>query len=61
MDMVTEPVSPDNHVAMELSSVASACLLSLVVALGDTGKMLSAVAAMLTVPSLLSETDVKVQ
>ena len=61
MDMVTEPVSPDNPIAMELSSVASACLLSLVVALGDTGKMLSAVAAMLTVPSLLSETEVKVQ
>lgn len=61
MDMVTEPVSPDNPVAMELSSVASACLLSLVVALGDTGKMLSAVAAMLTVPSLISETEVKVQ
>ena len=61
MEMVTEPFSPEATVAMELSSVASACLLSLVVALGDTGKMLSALAAMLTAPPPLSETKVKVR
>ena len=60
MEMVTEPFSPENPVAMELSSVASACLLSLVVALGDTGKMLAALAAMLTAPALLREIQVKV-
>ena len=61
MEMVTEPFSPEDSVAMELSSVASACLLSLVVALGDTGKMLAALAAMLTAPPSLSETKVKVR
>lgn len=60
MDMVTEAVSPDDPVGMELSSIASACLLSLVVALGDTGKMLAALAAMLTAPSSLSDIEVKV-
>lgn len=60
MDMVTEPVSSEDPIGMQLSSIASACLLSLVVALGDTGKMLSALAAMLTAPSPLSEAEVKV-
>ena len=60
MEMVAEPVIPDNPVSMQLSSVSSACLLSLVVALGDTGKMLSALAAMLTSSAGLSETVVKV-
>ncbi len=61
MEMVTEPIPPEDPVAMQLSSVASACLLSLVVALGDTGKMLAALAAMLTAPPPLSETQVKVR
>lgn len=60
MHMVTEPSSSDSQVALELSSVASACLLSLVVALGDTGKMLSAAAAMLTAPTSTNEGNVKV-
>lgn len=60
MEMVSEPVSPDSPVSGKLSSVASACLLSLVVALGDTGKILSALAAILTAPASLSETTVKV-
>lgn len=60
MHMVTEPSSSNNQVAVELSSMASACLLSLVVALGDTGKMLSAVAAMLTAPASSDEGDVQV-
>ena len=60
MHMVTEPSSSDSQLALDLSSVASACLLSLVVALGDTGKMLSAVSAMLTSPTSLSEGNVQV-
>lgn len=60
MEMVTEPFSPEDSVAMELSSIASACLLSLVVAMGDTGKMLSALTAMLTAPPALSQIKVKV-
>ena len=60
MQMVSEPVPSDNQLAVDLSSVASACLLSLVVALGDTGKMLSAVAAMLTAPAEYSLGTVQV-
>lgn len=60
MEMVTEPFSQEDPVAVELSSVASTCLLSLVVALGDTGKMLSALAAMLTSPPTLGGIKVKV-
>ena len=54
MQMVAETVRPENQLVMELSSVASACLLSLVVALGDTSKMLSALTAMLTAPGDLT-------
>jgi hypothetical protein len=54
MQMVAEMVRPENQLVMELSSVASACLLSLVVALGDTSKMLSALTAMLTAPGDLT-------
>lgn len=60
MEMVKEPFSPEDPIAVELSSVASACLLSLVVALGDTGKMLSALAAMLTAPPPIADIRVKV-
>ena len=60
MDMVTESFSPEDRVGIELSSQASACLLSLVVALGDTGKMLAALAAMLTAPPPLANVKVKV-
>lgn len=60
MEMVMEPFSPEDPVAMQLSSLASVCLLSLVVSLGDTGKMLSALSAMLTAPAPLSEIKVKV-
>ena len=61
MQMVTEPGSfSGDPLSMELSSVASACLFSLVIALGDTGKMLSALAAMLTAPTPLSELMVQV-
>ena len=54
MQMVAEMVRPENQLVTELSSVASACLLSLVVALGDTSKMLSALTAMLTAPGDLT-------
>ena len=60
MMMVQECISMEDPVAVQLASVVSACLLSLVVALGDTGKMLSALAVMLTAPSSLSKTSVKV-
>ncbi len=61
MQMVTEP-SPvsDDQLATDLSAVASACLFSLVLSLGETGKMLSAVAAMLTAPAPLSDLLIQV-
>ena len=59
MQMVTEPLS-DDQLAKELSSVASACLFSLVISLGDTGKMLSSLAAMMTAAPALSEMMVQV-
>lgn len=60
MKMVTEPVPSDAHLLVELSSVATACLFSLVVALGDTGKILAAVAATLTAPPELSQHTLQV-
>ena len=54
MEMVAETIRPENQLVMEMSSVASACLLSLVVALGDTSKMLSALTTMLTAPGDLT-------
>ena len=44
----------------DLSSVACGCLLSLVVALGDTGKMLTAVASLITAPHHLSQNTLQV-
>ena len=61
MQMVTEVVAPGDQISLELSSVASACLFSLVVALGDTGQMLAALTAMLTAPVELSEIAVQVR
>lgn len=60
MTMVQESVSSEDPVSLQLASVVSACLLSLVVALGDAGKMLSALAVMLTAPASRSEISVKV-
>ena len=60
MTMVQESVSSEDPVSLQLASVVSACLLSLVVALGDAGKMLSAIAVMLTTPAGLGKTSVKV-
>ncbi len=44
----------------QLSSVVCRCLISLVVSLGDTGKMLAALAAMLTASGSLSNISVQV-
>ena len=62
VDMVTRSTIGDEEEALarQLSSVASACLLSLVVALGDTEMMLEACATLLCVDPALSSTPVKV-
>ncbi len=60
MEMVSELAPSEHQLASQLSSVASACLLSLVIALGDTGKMLSAVAALLTAPERPEQGNVQV-
>ncbi|CAI8051400.1 E3 ubiquitin-protein ligase MYCBP2 [Geodia barretti] len=60
MKMVVEPVPPDNELAADLSSVACGCLLSLVVALGDTGKMLTAVSSLITAPHHLTQNTLQI-
>ncbi len=60
LDMVSDSTLSQDAQALQLSSIASACLLSLVIALGDTGKMLSAVAALLTATRYPEERNVKV-
>ena len=60
MEMVSELTPSEHQLVSQLSSVASACLLSLVIALGDTGKMLSAVAALLTATETHEQGNVQV-
>lgn len=48
-------------VADRLSSLASSCLVSLVLALGQTSKILAAIAALLIAPPILSENHLKVR
>ena len=48
---------PDGHM---LTALACSCLLSLVVARGDTGKILAAVAVALMSPSQLASEEIKV-
>ena len=50
----------NSTVAKDLSCMASSCLLSLVIALGETSKMLAAVASLLIAPSGISDGIVKV-
>ena len=50
----------DDPVSSQLSSVACACLLSLVVGLGDTSKMLSAISMMLIASQLSTTIQVSV-
>ena len=45
---------------IDLSSVACSCLLSLVVALGDTGKMLTAISSLITAPTHLTQSTLQV-
>ena len=55
MEISTEP-GPDKT----LSALTCSALLSLVTALGDTGKLLTAVTAMLMAPGALSSQDIVV-
>ena len=64
MDLATAGAStvqtekPDGHI---LTALACSCLLSLVVARGDTGKILAAVAVALMSPSQLASQEIKVK
>ena len=60
MKMVSQYNLEDSKVTMELSSMASSCLLSLVIALGETDKLLCAISALLVVPPEVSQGMVKV-
>ena len=59
--MVTDSTVEEESLAAELSLLASACLVSLVVALGDTEKMLEACATLLCADPALSSSPVKVR
>lgn len=54
------PCSPEMLEFETLAALACSCLLSLVVARGDTGKLLTAVAAMLMFSSKLATQAIKV-
>ena len=58
--MVSEPVEGNTKVTSELVSLASSCLLSLVVALGETDKLLAAISALLLVQDHISSSSIKV-
>ena len=63
MDLATstlpaEPRSPAG--TKPLTSLACACLLSMVIARGDTGKILAATAAALMSPAVLASQEIKV-
>ena len=60
MKIVTDTTMENSKVAKDLSCMASSCLLSLVIALGETSKMLAAVASLLIAPSGVSDGIVKV-
>jgi len=61
MEMVQATSETGGVLSVQLSSVVSQCLVCLVVALGDTGKMLAALAAMLTTSHALSAVSVQVR
>jgi hypothetical protein len=54
------PRSSAESESESLSALACSCLLSLVVARGDTGKLLTAIAAMLMFSARLATQDIKV-
>ena len=61
LDLTTVPVRlPSKQLESTLTSLACACLLSLVVARGDTSEILGAVAGMLMGPSSLATQMVEV-
>ncbi len=63
MELATTPVPGDTHQidSQSLTALACACLCSLVIARGDTGKILSAVGAALMSPMALASQEIKVQ
>ncbi len=60
--MVSQPVDSkgDSEVTFELINLASSCLLSLVIALGETDKLLAAISALLLVHQDVSNSFIKV-
>lgn len=54
------PEASQGHQGKSLPSLACATLLSLVIARGDTGKLLTAVAAMLMSPATLATQEMQV-
>ncbi|XP_033112056.1 E3 ubiquitin-protein ligase MYCBP2-like [Anneissia japonica] len=62
LQLSTSPCSPDTPArrAKELLSLSTSCLLSMVIARGDTGKLLSAVSAILMSPHHMTGNQMKI-
>ena len=59
--MVSEPLSDaDSKVSSQLISLASSCMLSLVIALGETDKLLAAISALITGPPEVANSSLQV-
>ena len=62
MELSTTTVhgEPKQNSCETLTALACSCLLSLVIARGDTGKLLAAIAAALMSPAILGSQEIKV-
>ena len=61
MQMVSEPLPADNPVSKPLVSIASSCLLSLVIGLGRDDKMLAAISALMITSQDVAQDTIKVR
>jgi E3 ubiquitin-protein ligase MYCBP2 len=57
---VTTPIKAAESESESLSALACSCLISLVITRGDTGKLLTAIAAMLMFSARLAKQEIKV-
>ncbi|XP_024084698.1 E3 ubiquitin-protein ligase MYCBP2 isoform X3 [Cimex lectularius] len=58
LELATMPQEGSSNSASHLTSVACSCLIALVIARGDTGKLLSALAALLMCPHSVSQQNI---
>ena len=59
--MVNEPIASDNQVNTEIASLATSCLISLVLSRGEPHRMLATINAVLTGPEELTKEVLQVR